>query len=155
MPLITAAGEAHLAVADAVDARVVDGEEDGFEPRGFDLVQLRLQPGLVRPDILLVEHDLSGGGGGANGLGGLRAGYRGHVEDAGSARGLDEVGLGSGVCATCLRGRGYEEGRGEVVAEDGSPRETDSVLVLNILSRESAILQVHIRNVCEAEPVEP
>lgn len=123
MSLVAPAGEAHLAVADAVDARVVNGEEDGLEPRGFDLVQLRLQAGLVRPDVLLVEHDLSRSGGAADGLDGLRAGYRGHVEDAGSTCGLDEVGLCPGARTTCLRSRGDEEGRREVVSENGSSEE--------------------------------
>lgn len=110
--------------ADAVDACVVHGQEDGLESRGFDARQLVLQTGLVGPDVLLVEHDLVGADAGiGNLLDGLGGGDAGHVEHPRVARRLHEGQLGrGGVGEAGVGGRCDEEWKREVVPEDGGAK---------------------------------
>lgn len=61
-------GITHLTIADAVDADVVDCEDEGFVAGVFHAPEFGGEAGVVCPDVFLVEEDLGGGRGGVGGV---------------------------------------------------------------------------------------
>ena len=92
--------ESHLAITDAIDARVVDRQEDGLVAEGLELSKLLLDETLVRPDVFLVEHDLARDCSRGDGLNGLGRFDGRHVENTSSTSRFDDVALGAAIGET-------------------------------------------------------